>query len=63
MTINNGNTEDERLDNMKSESANTKDNRGNKLLQYWPKYKITSDIKQSLLFKEQNKILMLFLKN
>lgn len=62
MTIYNGSIEDERLDSIEKESANTKENREDKQLLYWPKYKLTSDIKQSSLFKEQNKILKLFFK-
>lgn len=62
MTVRNGSTEDRRMESTEKESANTEENREAKQLLYWPKYKLASDIKESSLFKEQNKILTLFLK-
>lgn len=61
MTICKGSTEDGGMDSAEKESTNT-ENKEAKQLTYWPKYKLVSDIKQSSLFKEQNKILTVSLK-
>lgn len=63
MQICNESTEEERVDNIEKESADSEENREAKQLPYWPNYKLASDIKPSSLFKEPNKILTLLKKN